>query len=101
MSFPPEVERFFAQERAKQTHIATTQKNLKDTALIMHNLMDKTVQRGVVIEDCETQSEELLGSSEAFYLANLPAWKRWIYTYKAPWWLSCPCGTRKNRKRCW
>ena len=101
MNFPPEVERYFAQERAKQTHIANAQKNLKDTTVIMHNIIEKTQQRGVVVEECETQSEDLLDSSESFYVANLPGWKRWVYTYKAPWWFSfCSCGAKKNRKRC-
>lgn len=102
MSIPPEVERFFAQERAKQTHIANTQKNLKNTTLLMHNIIEKTNQRGNNIEECELQSEDLVESSEVFYLANLPSWKRWVYTWRAPWWVPscCTCGAKKSRKRC-
>ena len=98
--FPPEVERFFAQERLKQTYIATAQKNLRETTVVMHHIIEKVGQRGVVVEECETQSEELLESSEAFYMANLPAWKRWMYTLKAPWWWKkCFCFCYQSKKK--
>lgn len=98
--FPPQVEQFFAEERAKQQMhitIAKTQQNLKDTVLTMGNMLDKVHQRSGTLEECEEQSETLLDSSEAFHLAIMPAWKRYIYTYKAPWWCCFPC-KRKNKK---
>lgn len=99
--FPPDVERYFAEERAKQQNIAKTQKNLKETTVMLHNIIEKVNQRGVVVQECETQSEDLLDSSEEFYLAHLPGWKRFIYTWKAPWWVPgfCSC-SRMNKKRC-
>ena len=101
MHFPPEVERFFAEERRKQqTHntIAQTQRNLKETAVTMHHILEKASQRGITLEAREEQSEDLLESSDAFYLATMPGWKRYIYEIKAPWWFNTCC-CKKRRKR--
>lgn len=101
--FPPEVEQFFADERAKQkmcNTISKTQKNLNETLSTMGNMLEKVHQRNAVLEECEEQSEDLLESSEAFHLALLPGWKRYLYTIKMPWWWWwCSCwNKRKNKK---
>lgn len=97
---PPEIERFFAEERRKQqihNTIAQTQRNLRDTALTMHQILEKTSQRGTTLEEREDQSEELLDSSDAFYTATMPGWKRYLHEWKAPWWW-CFCKKRKKRE---
>lgn len=99
-ALPPEIERFFAEERRKQNAYATiaqTQRNLKETAVTMQHIMEKTSHRGVVLEEREEQSEELLESSGAFYVATMPGWKRFIYEIKMPWWWCC-CKKRKKRE---
>lgn len=88
MSFPPEVERFFAEERKKQNLIITTHRNLNETRITLENIMDKTNQRGNTLDKREEDSEELMDSSEQFHLVLMPGWKRFIYTFKAPWWWS-------------
>jgi len=104
---PPEVERFFAEERRKQNTYATiaqTQRNLKETTVTMHQIMEKTSQRGIVLEEREEQAEELLESSDAFYIATMPGWKRYIYEMKMPWWFHnlryyCCCCRENKRKK--
>lgn len=95
---PPEVERFFAEERKKQQLIAVTQKNLIQTANTLNNILDKANQRGATLEQREEQAEELLDSSEEFHVATLPAWKRYVYTIKWPWWCVCFCKKKKKRQ---
>lgn len=101
MQYPPEVERFFAEQRAKQEMhiaIATTNKNLKETAHVLTNMFEKVHQRSAILEECAVQSEELLESSESFHLAVMPGWKRYIYSFKAPWWWCSCCSIKKNKK---
>jgi len=99
MSFPPEVERFFAEERKKQALIVTTQRNLNETRLTMENIIEKTNQRGNTLETREEESEELMDSSEKFHLAIMPGWKRFIYTFKAPWWSIYLCSSCFGKKK--
>jgi len=97
---PPEVERFFAEERRKQQTnnlIAQTQRNLKETKIALHSILEKTSQRGIVLDQREEQSEELLDSSDLFYIATMPGWKRFLYEMKMPWWWCSCCRKRKKR----
>jgi hypothetical protein len=102
---PPEVELFFAAQRKKQQSfalIAATQRNLKETADTLNTLLDKANQRGATLEKREEQADELLDSSEAFHLATMPGWKRYVYSIRAPWWwpsfFAC-CACSKRRKK--
>ena len=104
MSFPPEIESYFSQQRSEQEKLNKTahvKKNLRETQSMMHSVMEKVVMRGNDLESAEEDTQQLLESSNAFLQQtsskNLTCSCMWSWI--PSWWFtSPPPPTRHKRK---
>ena len=90
---PPEVERFFQQQRNEQrahNNTALVQKNLRDTTAALHGIMEHTAERGVSITLVQHDADALVESSNEFLQQTTE--KNYCWCCKAfillipPWW---------------
>ena len=80
--------------------VASIQENLQTTTTVLTGAMAKLAQRGTTIEVANEQAEFLEESSEAFYTAAMPGWKRYLKSWIPPeWWFRRLCHCCKKRKR--
>ncbi len=97
------------EERKQQQHVkvATATRNVKETVINMHSVMDKMADRGQQLEMVEDQVDDLMEQSQEFYHATLPGWKRYALSWVPPsWWfprrcgaVPCPCGAGKGKRK--
>lgn len=64
--------------------------NLLSTIYIMHQNIQKLLQRGETITDLEEASDHLLTSSQSFVMEVLPWYKRCPFYVSFYFW-NCPC----------
>lgn len=97
------------EEHKQEQHVkvAKATRNVKETVISMHSVMDKIADRGHQLQMVEDQVDDLMEQSQDFYHATLPGWKRYALSWVPPkWWFprwcdafSCPCGAGKRRRR--
>lgn len=89
MSFPPEIESYFAQQRLEQQQLNKTahvKKNLRETQTSMHNVMEKLIMRGHDLKIVEEDTQQLLDSSNAFLIqSNRMNWSC-LWSWVPGWW---------------
>lgn len=90
MSYPPEVRRYFEQQKREQqvyVNTAHIKKNLRETTIVAINAMDKLIQRGTQLEMVEEEAEQLQQTSKLFLVDTLPWWKFYLFCNCLPtWW---------------
>lgn len=99
---PPVVQEWLdGQRRTQQSHVhvATANKNLRETRDTMQSIFVQVAERQELLDETEECVDELVDTSNDFYLATLPAWKRYLRTWiPPPWWCPC-CYAKRQRKR--
>lgn len=89
MSFPPEIESYFAQQRAEQQQLNKTahvKKNLRETQTSMHNVMEKLIMRGHDLQVVEEDTQQLLDSSNAFLNHSNRMNLSCLWSWVPGWW---------------
>lgn len=88
---PDDTIRYLQNEERKQTQhikVAKSRANVRETVVKMHNVMEKVGDRGKHINVVEEQVDDLLDTSEDFYYAAMPGWKRYALSWVPPlWWV--------------
>lgn len=76
MLIPEEVESYFAYQRAKQlehVNIAHAKKNVRETKTLLDSAMAKVMERGVQMDEVAQTSEQVMHSSDEFFLTTRKA----------------------------
>ncbi len=91
---PADVQKFFEEQQRQQRFYekaAMAQRNLRQATSTLNDAFGKLSQRGILMNETEAVSEELLQSSQTFLIRVEPWWKYWLYCRCIPpWWFeSC------------
>lgn len=86
---PPEIARFFEQQKREQRFFETSalvKKNVRQTTMAAIGVLDKLHQRGTQLETTEEMATALESSSREFLKESTPGWRRGFLSCIPAWW---------------